>query len=67
MTCLDEDAYAGSVPTASMDDHFAADIMNFERTHQMWYFLHHKYEFTGQSTYVAAIRQEQLLRQGDYS
>jgi hypothetical protein len=32
-TCLDEDAYAGSVPTASMDDHFAADIMNFERTH----------------------------------
>jgi hypothetical protein len=50
-----------------MDDHFAADIMNFKRTHQMWYFLHHKYEFTGQSTYVAAIRQEQLLRQGDYS
>jgi hypothetical protein len=31
----------------------------------MWSFLHQKYESTGQSTYLAAIRQEQLLRQGD--
>jgi hypothetical protein len=28
-------------------------------------FLHQKYESTGQSTYLTAIRQEQLLRQGD--
>jgi hypothetical protein len=28
-------------------------------------FLRQKYESTGQSTYLAAIRQEQLLRQGD--
>jgi hypothetical protein len=31
----------------------------------MWYFLHQKYESTDQSTYLAAICQEQLLRQGD--
>jgi hypothetical protein len=64
-TWLDEDARAGSVLTASMEDHFVADIMDFERTHQMWSFLHQKYESTGQSTYLAAIRQEQLLHQGD--
>jgi hypothetical protein len=46
-TWLDEDARAGSVLTASMEDRFAADIMNFERTHQMWSFLHQKYESTG--------------------
>jgi hypothetical protein len=38
-TWLDEDARAGSVLTASMDDRFAADIMDFERTHHMWSFL----------------------------
>jgi hypothetical protein len=64
-TWLDEDARAGSVLTASMEDRFAADIMDFERTHQMWSFLHQKYESTGQSTYLAAIRQEQLLHQGN--
>jgi hypothetical protein len=48
-----------------MEDHFAADIMDFERTHQMWAFLRQKYESTGQSTFLTAIRQEQLLRQGD--
>jgi hypothetical protein len=39
MTWLDEDARAGLVLTASMEDHFAADIMDFERTHQIWSFL----------------------------
>jgi hypothetical protein len=58
MTWLDEDAHAGSVLTASMEDRFAADIVEFERTHQMWYFLHQKYESTRQSTYLAAIHQE---------
>jgi hypothetical protein len=65
MTWLDEDARAASVLTASMEDHFAADIVDFERTHQMCSFLHQKYESTGQSTYLAAIRQEKLLHQGD--
>jgi hypothetical protein len=60
-TWLDEDARAGSVLTASMEDRFVADIMDFEQTHQMWSFLHQTYESTGQSTYLAAIRQEQLL------
>jgi hypothetical protein len=64
-TWLDEDASAGSVLTTSMEDRFAADIMDFERTHQMWYFLRQKYESTGQSTYLAAICQEQLFHQGD--
>jgi hypothetical protein len=61
-TWLDEDARSGSVLTASMEDRFAADIVEFKRTHQMWSFLHHKYESTGQSTYLVAIRQEQLLQ-----
>jgi hypothetical protein len=65
MTWLDEDARAGSVLTASMEDRFAADIVDFERTHQMWFFVCQKYESTGQSTYLAAIRQKQLLRQGE--
>jgi hypothetical protein len=64
-TWLDEDARAGSVLTASMEDHFAAGIVDFEWTHQMWYVLRQKYESTSQSTYLVAIRQEQLLRQGD--
>jgi hypothetical protein len=52
---LDEDARAGSVLTTSMEDCFAADIVEFERTHQMWSFLRQKYESTRQSTYLAAI------------
>jgi hypothetical protein len=35
MTWLDEDACADSVLTSSMEDRFAADIMDFEWTHQM--------------------------------
>jgi hypothetical protein len=46
MTWLDDDACAGSVLTATMEDRFAADIVNFEQTHQMWSFLHQKYEST---------------------
>jgi hypothetical protein len=65
MTWLDEDARADSILIASMEDHFATDIVDFEQTHQMWSFLCQKYESTGQSTYLAAIHQEQLLRQGD--
>jgi hypothetical protein len=65
MTWLDENAHAGSVLIGSMEDHFAADIVDFERTHHMWSFLRQKYESIGQSTYIVAIRKEQLLRQGD--
>jgi hypothetical protein len=35
MTWLDEDAQAGSVLTASMENQFSVDIMDFERAHQM--------------------------------
>jgi hypothetical protein len=41
-TWLNEDARASSVLTASMNDHFVADIIDFERTHYMWSFLHQK-------------------------
>jgi hypothetical protein len=64
-TWLDEDARAGLDLTASMEDRFAANIMEFQQTHQTWSFLHQKYESTRQSTYLAAICQEKLLRQGD--
>jgi hypothetical protein len=57
-TWLDEDAHAGSVQIASMEDCFAAHIVEFERTHQMRCFLRQKYESTGQSTYLAASRLE---------
>jgi hypothetical protein len=34
-TCLDEDARAGSVLVASMEDRFSADIIELERSHQI--------------------------------
>jgi hypothetical protein len=64
-TWLDENARAGSVLTASMEDHFAVDIVEFEWTHHMWSFIRQKYKSTQQSTYLPDIRQEQLLRQSD--
>jgi hypothetical protein len=30
-----------------MEDRFATDIVEFERTHQMWSFLHQKFVSTG--------------------
>jgi hypothetical protein len=48
-----------------MEDHFTADIVEFEWIHQMWSFLRQKDESTEQSNYLVAIRQERLLRQGD--
>ena len=65
MTWLDEDARAGAVLAASMEEQISADIVGFEHAHQMWVFLRERYEPTGQSTYIAALRQEQLFRQGD--
>ena len=62
---LDEDARAASILAASMEDCIAANIVEFEHAHQMWVFLRDRYESTGQSTFLAAIHQEQLLRQGD--
>jgi hypothetical protein len=41
---------------ATMEDRFAADIVEFEQIYQMLPFLHQKYESTRQSTYLAAIR-----------
>jgi hypothetical protein len=62
---LDENARAGAILAASMDDHLATDIVDFEFAHQMWAFLCYRYAPNRQSTYLAAIRQEQVLRQGD--
>jgi hypothetical protein len=55
-TWLDDDAHASSVLTASMEDRFTTDIVEFEWTHQIWSFLRWKYESTRQYTYLAAIR-----------
>ncbi|WVZ56049.1 hypothetical protein U9M48_006635 [Paspalum notatum var. saurae] len=64
---LDEDARAGSILAASMEHQFAAEIVDFDRSHQMWSFLRDRYEPSGHSAYFAAIRQEQLLSHGDLS
>ena len=50
-----------------MEDRFSADIVELDHSHQMWASLRRRYEPSGQSTYLAAIRQEQLVRQGDVS
>ena len=64
-TWVDEDARAASILVASMEDRFSADIVEFDFAHQMWAFLRQRYEPSGQSTFLAAIREEQLVRQGD--
>ena len=53
------------VLAASMVEQISADIVGFEHAHQIWAFLRECYEPTSKSTYIAALRQEQLLRQGD--
>jgi hypothetical protein len=65
MTWLDEDDWTGLILVASMEDRFSTEIVELERSHQMRTFIRSRYEPTGQSTFLAAIRQEQLLRQGD--
>ncbi|XP_062191268.1 uncharacterized protein LOC133895084 [Phragmites australis] len=64
-TWLDEDARAASILVASMEECLAADIVYFDFSHQMWTSLHDLYEPSGQSLYIDALRQEQLLQQGD--
>jgi hypothetical protein len=59
---LDDNARAGAILAASMDDHLATNIVDFYFAHQMWPFLRYRYAPTRQFTYLAAIRQEQLLR-----
>ncbi|WVZ93213.1 hypothetical protein U9M48_039211 [Paspalum notatum var. saurae] len=62
---LDEDARAGSIVVASMQDQFAEKIVDFEWSHQIWSFLRDRYEPTSRSAYFAAIRREQLICHGD--
>ena len=61
-TWLDEDARAGAVLTASMEEHLTANIVELDYASQMWAFPRKCYEPSGQSTYIAALRQEQLLQ-----
>jgi hypothetical protein len=62
---LDEDACANAILAYSIEDRLVANIVEFEFAHQMWVFRWEHYEPDGQSTYLAGIRQEQLLRRGD--
>ena len=64
---MDEDARAGVVVVASMDEHLARDGIWLDHASQMWAFLRQRYESSGQSTYIAALHQEQFLQQGDSS
>jgi hypothetical protein len=64
-TWLGEDARAGLVLVASMEDRFSAKIVELEQAHRMWTFLCSRYEPIGQSTFLAAIHQEQLLHSSD--
>ena len=57
-TWLGEDARADAVLAASMEEQILADIVGFEHAHQMWAFHGERYEPTGQSTYIATLRQE---------
>ena len=41
---------------ASMEEQISADIVGFEHAHQMRAFLCERYEPTGLSTYIAALR-----------
>jgi hypothetical protein len=45
-TGLDEDARAGSILATSMEHQFCTDIVDLERTHQMWTFICSRYETT---------------------
>jgi hypothetical protein len=47
MTWLDEDAHAVVALVASIEDRFAADIVEFDWAHQMLTFLHDRYEPIG--------------------
>ena len=66
-TWLDEDARAGAVLVASMEKHLAGEVIRLDHAAQMWAVLRQRYEPSGHSTYIAALRQEQLLQQGDSS
>jgi hypothetical protein len=46
-TWLDEDARASSLLVASIEDRFSTDIVELERSYQMWTFLRSRYEPTG--------------------
>jgi hypothetical protein len=64
---LDEDARAGAVLVASFEKHLAGEVIRLDHAAQMWAFLRQHYEPSGESTYIATLRQEQLLQQGDSS
>jgi hypothetical protein len=36
---MHEDARAGSILVASMEDQFAAEVVHFDQSHQMWSFF----------------------------
>ena len=46
-TWVNADARAAAILVASMEDQFSANIVEFEYTHQIWAFLHERYEPSG--------------------
>lgn len=60
-TWQDEDARACSILVTNMHERFASDVIGLDIAQKMRDFLHQRYEPTRQSTFLAAIRQEQAL------
>ena len=64
-TWIDEDARASAILVASMEVHLTGDIVGLASAHVMWTHLRSRYEPSGDSLYLAVMRQEQSLQQGD--
>jgi hypothetical protein len=60
-TWLDEDARARAVLVASMEKHLAREVIRLDYATQKWDFLRQHYDPSGQSTYIVALRLEQLF------
>ena len=64
-TWIDEDARASAIIVASMEVHLTGDVVDLFSAQLMWTRLRDRYEPAGDSLYLAVVRQEQALQQGD--
>lgn len=62
---LDEDARAFAILVASMEIHLTGEVVTLTSAHLMWTHLRDRYAPTSDALYLAMVRQEQSLQQGD--
>ncbi len=62
---LDEDARASAILVASMEIHLTGEVVTLTSAHLMWTHLRDRYAPTSDALYLAMVRQEQSLQQGD--